>query len=168
MNILKIGSLSKEKQLNIRIALFVILSLLVVVYIFSNSLESAQESKSKSERVTKIVKSIVDPKDKIAQDVFHKYIRKVAHATEFMTLGVCLGGIFYNIYLKNRRKYISMPILFGMSIGLCDEFIQRFQKKRSSEVLDVLIDFSGVMIGLLAVLLLAFLINRKNKKKKEK
>ena len=159
MKILGFSKFSKDKKLNIRIAFFVLLSVLIVMYIFSNSLQSARASSVKSSNVAKVIKSIVDPKDKIDKDVFHKAIRKVAHATEFMALGISLGGIFYNIYLKNREKYISMPVLLGMSAGLCDEFIQSFQKKRSAEVGDVLIDFSGVIIGFLIVILVVFLIN---------
>ena len=159
MKFISIGKLSEEKKRNILIAVFIVLSVLICAYIFSNSFQSAEASKAKSGNVAKVVKAIVDPKNKIDKDVFHKTIRKIAHATEFMMLGLSLGGIFYNIYKKNGEKHISMPILLGMSVGLCDEFIQSFQKKRSSEVGDVLIDFSGAIIGLLAALLIAFLIN---------
>lgn len=150
---------------NLRIIIFVCLSLLIFGYIIFNSTQGADASNEKSGNVSETVQSVVDPDKKINKDYFHEYTRKVAHGLEFAALGICIGGIFYNIYLKNGKKYVSMPLLIGLSTGVCDEFIQSFNKERSSEVRDILIDSGGVVFGLLLVFLTALLIYKRKKKK---
>ena len=66
-----------------------------------------------------------------------------------------------------------MPIIlsleFGLLMGLVTETIQLGVDGRSGELTDVLIDFSGYLLGFLLILLILFLIiNHLNKKEAKK
>ncbi len=51
-------------------------------------------------------------------------------------------------------RHMSWPILGGLLTALTDETIQLFSPGRSSQVLDVWLDFMGVLAGLLVGLFL--------------
>ena len=73
------------------------------------------------------------------------------------TYGFLLGfWLMLSLRLYTRRilSYISWPLFFG----LLDEGIQMFADGRGSDVRDVVIDFSGVVFGLLAALFLLLLV----------
>ncbi|MFZ2539767.1 MAG: VanZ family protein, partial [Oscillospiraceae bacterium] len=86
----------------------------------------------------------------IDTDLLTLLIRKAAHLSEFLLLGLFVSLTFY--YMKKRFQYNTMTILFiGLSAGVFDEFLQSFVVGRSSEVRDILIDFAGIVIGFLIV-----------------
>lgn len=141
------------------------ISLLIVGFIFSNSLENPDESNDKSGDVAEKIQPIVDPHGRIEKQDFHKYIRKAAHITEFAMLGVSLGITFVFVYLRTSKKFISLPLLLCLSVGVADEYIQSFTE-RTSKIYDVLFDISGAAGGLLLVALIAVIVF-KHKKQKE-
>ena len=72
-------------------------------------------------------------------------VRKLAHMSEFALLGALLAlltGAF------RRRDRVALMLLLGLLTALLDETIQKFTG-RTSSVLDVWLDFSGVVLGLL-------------------
>lgn len=73
-----------------------------------------------------------------------KLIRKAAHFTEFACLGFLLAGFF--------RAWGRAPLLPGALFGLLsacvDETIQLFSPGRASMLLDVWIDFAGILTGI--------------------
>lgn len=80
-------------------------------------------------------------------------MRKIAHFSEFLVLAI-LFGIYCVLGMKRIPKfrykiiYILFLVLF---VASCDEFIQVFADERGPRVQDILIDFSGGLIGLTAV-----------------
>ena len=62
------------------------------------------------------------------------------------------------VYTRRILSYISWPLFFGLLAGVLDEGIQIFADGRGSDVRDVVIDFSGVVFGLLAALFLLLLV----------
>ena len=62
------------------------------------------------------------------------------------------------VYTRHFFKHVSWPVLGGLLTALTDETIQLFVPGRSGQVTDIWIDFSGVMTGLLAGLILLGLI----------
>ena len=53
------------------------------------------------------------------------------------------------VYTRHFVRHMSWPILGGLLTALTDETIQLFSPGRSSQVLDVWLDFMGVLAGLL-------------------
>ena len=111
----------------------------LILFVFSNSLQNAVDSSSRSGAVLAWL-----------QELFgfgwltEHIVRKVAHFSEFLVLGVvglkCFG--YYGASV--------LPALFtGLLTALTDETIQRFVEGRSSQVTDVWIDFAGCAAGVL-------------------
>lgn len=69
-------------------------------------------------------------------------VRKTAHFTEYFILSGLLTAT-YGAFTNKKYNY-SFILLMGVMTALSDEFLQGFIEGRSSEVRDVLIDFSGV------------------------
>ena len=60
---------------------------------------------------------------------------------------------------------IATSLAFGLFMGSLTEIIQLNVPGRSGQFTDVLIDFSGYLLGFLIILLILFLIIRKQNKK---
>ena len=75
-------------------------------------------------------------------------LRKIAHFTEFATLGMCLYWLFS--MLAKRRFW---PFLLGALAACIDETIQMFVPDRGPSIFDVGIDFCGVCTGIIALYL---------------
>ncbi len=142
-----------------KVVLSVLFAILIglIGFIFSNSFKVREESTEQSTRILNIIIEKIAPlADAQQKGKIHKIIRKCAHATEYLALGIVLAMIARQFEKTYNRKYISFPLLIGLSIGVVDEFIQSFND-RSSEVRDVLIDFGGVVVGV-AIVMLIFVI----------
>ena len=163
---MRFGKIKIDRK-TLQIAFFVILSILAVIFIFSNSLQPGQKSAAQSRVVAKGIQKIVNSDAVGLTKKFHALIRKVAHIAEFAILGVGIGGLFFSIRMLNGKKYVSLPLLLGLTVGICDEFIQYFGSRKSL-VSDVLIDFGGVLLGMLAISFVMILINKIKNKRKNK
>ena len=145
-----------------RLVFFGVLSYVILVFIFSNSLQSGFESNAKSGWVAEFLTPLLNPFGWIPEDVFHRLIRKLAHFTEFGALGVCLAGVSMNIAWQGKRRWVA-PIIVAFLVASIDETIQRFTG-RTSLFKDVLIDLSGATCGVLLVALI-LLLWQKHKRK---
>ncbi len=128
--------------------LFAALSLLMVAFIWGNSLKSVSESSAQSSAIADKVQSVVDPQQKVEPDAFHMLIRKLAHVIEFFALGLFVCGFTICLGYELSKRLISMPMLIVLLIAVGDEWIQTFAE-RGSLVTDVLLDFAGALAGLL-------------------
>lgn len=92
------------------------------------------------------------------------FLRKAAHFSEFAALGMVLTWLFGMV--ANRPLWrCSLPLVSGAAAACIDETIQIFSPGRYCSILDVLIDCSGVLIGII-VLYLLFHISRHLRRKK--
>ena len=139
--------------------IFALCVILTMGYIFGNSLQPQQDSAGASQSVTDQIKPLMDPDNRISEDVFHGYIRKVAHGAEFWVLGIFLSLFFYQIGTHTHQRYISLPLLLVLCTAVTDEWLQSFND-RSSELRDVLIDFAGGAVGIGVVLLVLWLLTK--------
>jgi len=139
-----------------KIFTFIVLSLLIVtlIFIFSNSLEPVAESAKKSQytmnRFAPFL-GIVFGKGSVTENL----VRKIAHFAEFTVLGSELL-LLVAVNRRVRLQSISNCLFFGLIAALTDESIQMLTD-RSPEVKDILLDFSGVLTGVLIILFLNFL-----------
>ena len=149
----------EEKKTNILLIVFRVLFTLAlcwcVFFIFSNSLENGELSSIRSRQAAQIINGILI-KFKMAP-LSEFVIRKLGHFAEFTLLGFLLM-LCLRVYTSHFIRYISWPLLFGMSTAVADETLQYYIPGRSSQVRDVWIDMSGVVIGIVAALIILLVI----------
>lgn len=139
-----------ENRIKRRLTVFAVTSAAMLAVIFSQSLLNARTSGNVSGYVLRILKPLLDPYDRIDSDVFHYFIRKTAHFSEFAALGLCLGGFSVNLGLLRQRRYVALPMLLTLCAAVSDEFLQYFTG-RGSMVTDVVLDYAGALTGLMLV-----------------
>ena len=139
---------------------------LTLLFIWSSSLENAEESSDKSGAVVEVIKPIVDPQDKIEDDLFVSIVRKLAHFSEFALLG-------FEVYLfcktfDNRKgsslPYFVIPIVSSFACAVIDELLQLTSEGRSCEFADMMIDLAGILTGVIISAVLFSFVNRYLKK----
>ena len=137
--------------------------------IFGFSGANANESGNTSRRISSVVFEVVKEIFPIAPEaeedalfLCDKIIRKAAHFTEFMLLSICTFMLArsYRLRLKMSSRIAGT---YGLLYAITDEIHQRFIPGRSGEVLDVLIDFGGVLTGI-AISCFVILLYRKKKR----
>lgn len=74
-------------------------------------------------------------------------IRKNAHGFLYMTLAIFVSGILF-IYNKKGKGAVIYILFICLLYAVTDEFHQSFIPGRTAMVSDVLVDFSGSIIGL--------------------
>ena len=110
------------------------------------SSQPSEESSQSSSRIVDMVLNTLDLAE-YKEEVLTVIVRKGAHFTEYLIL----SGLVTAAYgaFTDKRNY-SFILLMCILVALSDEFLQSFIMGRSSEVKDVLIDFSGALTFFLA------------------
>lgn len=92
-------------------------------------------------------------------------LRKLGHLAEFTCLGILL---FRYRSLKNGYGFpAAAALLAGLLTACVDETIQIVSPGRASSLIDVWIDFGGILLGMM-LLLLGQAIYRKSERKNRK
>jgi VanZ family protein len=125
-----------------------IISILITLFIWMNSLLPADVSSAQSGFIVGIVDDILSFVG-IHSDVntLHLIIRKFAHFFEFFVLGISLS-----VYMIKEEKKIYHVIWIGLVIAIIDETIQLFVDGRTSSLVDVGIDTLGTIFGICLVM----------------
>ena len=148
-----------------QIAVFAAMSLLVVCFIFGNSLESRAESSQRSNRIVELLEPILGPLFDHSEEKLSVFVRKTAHVLEFAALGFCLAGLADGCWRRFwKRKTVVLPLLAVLVVAGADEVIQSFND-RACMAGDVVLDFFGGLFGL-AVCCVAFEVIRARLKKR--
>ena len=152
--------MNKTKQKTLLIIL-AILTLTTVVFIFSNSLKSGEESREASGRFAEIFGGAI--RFFFGEDADVNYVvRKGAHLTEFALLGALTFLLVRALTEFSGVKLLSCGFFGTLAVAVIDEYIQTFTG-RTSLVSDVLIDFAGALLGMLAAFL-CYIVIRKCRK----
>ena len=143
------------------ISFYIVLILLIgtLIFIFSNSLQPAAESSKKSESMLNEVKPIFEfflGKGNVTDHI----IRKTAHFIEFLILGAELMLLAVLGIKKLRFQHFVNCLFSGLAIAVIDESLQLLND-RGPLVQDILLDFSGVLTGIMIVLIFKPLIIKK-------
>lgn len=141
-----------------------ILSVIFICFIWGNSLLTGTESGKLSESILNFINNSLKVIG-INKEVSHYMVRKAAHFTEHMCLGACLL-VTLRSYTKEILKYISNILFIGLFVPVVDEFIQLFIEGRGGEIKDVIIDFSGLLTGIIISSIIVWLIDRKNNRRR--
>ena len=119
-------------------------TVLIILFILANSFLDFSKSHKLSGFVMKILFPNATDTGGVVDDF---WLRKTAHFVEYGLLGVAVGGVIA-FFKRYSNKYILGGSLFGILIlAVIDEFIQGFGGRNSS-FWDVILDFSGAVIGL--------------------
>ena len=130
------------------IYLVLLISWMIVIFCFSN--QDGVKSQGLSDHV---INSVIDISNsnmsksnrrKIISNV-SLMVRKLAHFTEYLILGILLVLTFKEFNLK---KYYLISIIIAVIYASSDEIHQLFLIGRSAKVLDVFIDSFGGSIGI--------------------
>ncbi|MBU3181006.1 VanZ family protein [Clostridium psychrophilum] len=74
-------------------------------------------------------------------------IRKNAHAFEYALLAVLVSNVLFSLGLKGKNALTTIMFIC-LLFAVTDEFHQMFVPGRTSLVSDVIIDFSGSLVGI--------------------
>ena len=135
-----------------------VLIVLNLAFIWGNSLISGEDSGNMSGGILVWVNSFLGL-DEAGAAVLHHLIRKAAHFTEFACLGVLLA---WNCQLRGEKHTAILPALLGMAAAVVDESIQLLTPDRGPSLTDVWIDTSGVVTGMMLLLLGYHLMKKKH------
>ena len=123
---------------------FIIAAVLATLWIFSNSIQTAEVSSVSSGRFTALLSRLISCFGGSAErDTLENIVRKTAHVAEFTLQGILIAACFGMPY---RRRIIYILFL-GLFTACCDEYIQYFTPGRGSMLQDVFLDFAGTVIG---------------------
>jgi VanZ family protein len=130
-----------------------------MIFIFSNSLDSATESTEKSDAVHQAVNEVAQElgaKKEISKD----FVRQSAHFLEFTALGMASTlTVLFAIAPDPRRAlnaklaFSAIAVPFGALIALIDEYIQLFSDGRAFDPIDILTDSAGAAVGSILTIL---------------
>ena len=127
-----------------------IIGILINIFIWTNSLMPSNLSSSQSGLIVNLIYPVF--KNVFDVNTFTTIVRKLAHFTEFMFLAIIFSYYFKSINIKN--PYL-ITMIYGLIVAIIDEAIQTFIPGRAGLIIDVLIDFSGVITGVLVVFIIS-------------
>lgn len=152
-----------------------VLAVAINAYIIMHSCLDAAKSTEASSGVVQVTEDVVNtvspgtitPEN---HESFASFIRKAfGHFGLFVISGLLSSLAIYFVFnpLKWSKYWllIVISLVFGLAMGITTELIQLNVPGRSGEFKDVLIDFSGYVFGFLIILLILFLVIRKQNKK---
>ncbi len=134
------------ERTNRKLRVCAVLIALNLVIIWGNSLLPGSVSGAISRWVRDLFAAIL-PGGSVDPDSGHGLLRKLAHFTEF----ACLGGLLTWLFAMLHKPRV-LALVCGFTAGSVDETIQRFVPDRGPSFVDVLIDTSGTVLGIILVL----------------
>ena len=153
----------------------IILAVAINGYIIMHSCLDAAESTKASQGVVEVAEDVVNtvrPETITPEnhDSFASFIRKaIGHFGLFVVSGLLTPLALYLSLspFSWAKHYINVmfSLAVGLFMGILTESIQLSVPGRSGEIKDVLIDFSGYLLGTLIIGLILFLVIRKLRKK---
>ena len=146
-----------EKKRRVLSTVLICLCIATVAFIWGNSMLGSKASSNVSNSVLGALDPIIRRFGIVSKDDL--WLRKLAHFTEFAALGAEL------LFLAAVRRRLGLQTasncaFAALLVALTDETIQLISG-RNSQVLDVLLDFSGSLTGILIAWLICRLIKKR-------
>ena len=143
--------------------LSVLLTLLWLTFIFSNSLQNGEASGEQSGKVHKVVNEVAQSIG-IEKPISEKTVRNTAHFGEFAVLSLLIGiDLLLLRLLRLGQNWRHALLLTLLPIPTCflfacvDEWLQSFSPGRATQFSDVLLDTAGAASATVCFLLCFFL-----------
>lgn len=154
--------LKSHRIIAVRI-IFTTLSVLMIIFIFTNSSFNADISSQHSASILNKINNLFDSLN-LNIELTETFVRKSAHFVEYFVLGVLLCINVYVFLLQPSSKLLFVPLI-GLAVSCVDETIQLFSEGRSCQITDVLLDFFAVCTAFIIAFAIIKLINiRRNNK----
>lgn len=135
--------------MNRRRVIYWIVLFAFTAWIWSNSMATGEESGSLSAAIAEWVHGVLMKAGWHTDlDTLHFVIRKTAHFTEYLVLGVLAAKTTHITFGRHVYRFLIPYMILIPSI---DETIQRFVPGRGPSVRDVCIDMAGFFCGVLLV-----------------
>ena len=143
-----------------------------LLFTFTQSMLPPEESSAVSDEVCGIIETIIPPDTEVGEFV-HDNVRKIAHFTEYLILGI-FTSLYVSIFMpkldskpRERVRFVIYSFISAPIVALFDETIQIFSG-RGPAVADVWLDtlgfFSSAAIIYTAFYTVAFILKRKSEK----
>lgn len=152
-----------KKNLILKRIFFLAILLLTFYIVFNFSAQNGEESGNLSEKVTTLIVNILSKVKNMDAGtklhyiaMLHPIVRKLAHFSLYAVIGFSVMGFFCTFDIRNKYK-VLWSILIGVAYAGLDEFHQSFTPGRGPSIKDVAIDSSGVLTGILGMILLIIL-----------
>ncbi len=138
-----------------------------IAFIWVNSLMPREISSAFSKLVGMVFDWFMPGSATASQGQGHGILRKIAHFTEFCSLGILLC---ITSCLLNQKKWMQwvIPCGTGVAVAVIDETIQYFVPGRGPQLRDVGIDSLGVMLGVCVAFFLIWIKHCSKTKRKTK
>ena len=146
---------------------------LILCFVYGNSMLSKQESAEVSSSVMDTVEGILRPivefvtGGPVDDTLLHKVVRKGAHFAEFAALSALLTVLLHLIFGTWRTHAMGYVLFLSLLFGVLDEFLQSFTG-RGTSVRDVMLDLCGALLGIACVITLIEIIKRLRRHQKSK
>ena len=122
-----------------RISILLVITWMIFIFIMSSF--NSTESSNQSNFIVNIIANIFNINN---ISILSLIVRKLAHFTEYFILGL----LVYNLIYSNQKK-AYFAIIICVLYAISDEIHQLFVPGRSCQVLDVIIDSSGSLLGII-------------------
>ncbi|MEG2174736.1 MAG: VanZ family protein [Oscillospiraceae bacterium] len=143
------GGLHDKAGISVKLCILATVTTLLIIW--GNSMMPSRISNATSDHITEAIGGTIisAPAAEVSGIVWlnTSLVRKLAHVTEFLTLGVTSSLL--SVFLKKQfSQQLPNLLLLGLSAGVIDETIQLFND-RTSMIQDVWIDLAGFAVGIL-------------------
>ena len=174
----------QRKSHNIRFIAYLTITIIIMIFIFFQSSLPADTSQEESDIIVRFLSRLIDRDAELLSFI----VRKLAHFTEYTLLGLFISLTAKEHYNKKRYReeqhskkhyhdehfhkgqflirIFIIPLICGVLYAASDEIHQRFVSGRSCELRDVLIDSSGVLLGVTINILCVRFAKKKDKTRK--
>lgn len=133
--------------------IYIFVTLLWIVLIFSFSLQTGEDSSQISSKLGKwivenVLPYLIGDGENIQQEQWeqmHFFLRKGAHFSEYFVLGILM-----NLTMAQLRQFhrFQWALAACILVASTDETIQRFVSGRSGQISDVILDSVGALCGI--------------------
>lgn len=155
---------TKTKKSNKYIIILTIITVIYMTFIWIHSAMPADVSSEESNAVLGFVDAIIRLFG-FSVELTDHIIRKTAHFCEFALLGTLVMWTANSINGKIINNLLSCSFIC-LATAIIDETIQLFSPGRAGMIVDVLLDFSGVIAGYLFYIIINNLAKLKGKRRK--
>ena len=136
-----------------------ILFLLWLVVIFFFSSQNGQSSSDLSNGLLNFLEEFT--RLPLTNEFFSFLIRKLAHFTEYLILGILSCNLVKQYRSLNKMEYLAI-LLFCITYAISDEVHQMFVNGRAPQVFDVFVDSLGSSVGIFLIYIMTKVKKNKN------
>ena len=162
---------NNSQKYNKKMVIYSTITLLIMALIFFFSSQEAEDSMYVSDTTLSfIIETVGHSLSDSVQLFLEEYIRKVAHFTIYMILGMFayLTLWEWKSDILPKRQIFQFSLIFSFVYAMTDEFHQKFVAGRSCEWNDVCLDSIGALTGIVILIGLRYLLSNKNKRHSKK